>query len=510
MRRCIALLTIVVVSAGGQTVVNQGAAARFLQQATWGPTPDSIAHVQAVGFEKFIEEQLAATPSKIPDVPANAKGQEPLGPMQQQFFVNAVDGNDQLRQRVAFALGEIWVVSGVKLHDASEMVPYLRLLHQDAFANYRQIINDVTLSPGMGHYLDMVNNDKPNSAKGTSANENYARELLQLFTIGLVELNSDGTAKLDVNGNSISTYDQETIEELARVFTGWTYAPKPGAAVKVHNPANWDAPMVAVEKNHDTLPKVLFNTANLPAGQTAETDLNQALDTIFSHDNVGPFVCRQLIQHLVESAPSPQYVERVAGVFADNGRGTRGDMAAVVKAILLDPEARSGDTFMSDTTLGHLQEPVLFINGLLRALQAKAAVPNALPQAGATMGQNVYLPDTVFNYFPPGYTIPGTNMNAPEFGILSPATEITRANFVNALLYRKIAGVTVDLSPWASLAGDPDRLLDAISNALYEGKMPANVRNAILPAVQAATTNLAKAQTAWYLAATCDQYQVQQ
>ena len=466
--------------------------------------------MQTVGFEKYIEEQFAVPPSTIPDVPPNAKGRAPLAPMQQQFFLNAVHGNDQLRQRVAFALGQIWVVSGVKLRDAAQMVPYLRLLHRDAFANYRRIMYDVTLSPGMGHYLDMVNNDKPNPAKGTGANENYARELMQLFTIGLEQLNSDGTPKLDVNGKTIPTYDQETIEEFARAFTGWTYAPKPGTAQRPHNPPNWDAFMVAVERNHDTDPKVLLNGVTLPAGQTAEKDLNDALDIIFGHENVGPFVCRQLIQHLVESAPSPQYVQRVAQVFADNGKGVRGDMRSVVKAILLDPEARSGDDFVSETAAGHLQEPVLFMNGLLRALQANVTVPNALPSAGAGMGQNVYLPDTVFNYFPPGYMIQGTDLNAPEFGILSPSTAMTRADFVNALLYRKVGGVTVDLKPWAALAGDPDQLLNTVGDALYEGRMPVKVREAILPAVQAASTNLAKAQAALYLAATCNQYQVQQ
>ena len=431
--------------------------------------------------------------------------------MQQMFLFNAVNGPDQLRQRVAWALGQIWVVSGLKLNDASQMLPYWRLLQQDAFASYRQIMSDITLSPAMGHYLDMVNNDKPNPAKGTGANENYARELMQLFTIGLDQLNPDGTYKLDSAGQRIPTYSQETIEGFARAFTGWTYAPMPGATPRAHNPANFTAPMVAYDANHDTGEKVLLNGTKIAAGGSAQADLDAALDNIFQHPNVGPFVSRQLIQHLVTSSPSPEYVRRVAAVFANNGFGQRGDMAAVVKAILTDPETRQGDGGSGTAVAQHLREPVLFITAVLRALQSTVTTTNGLPGQASNMGQNPFYPPTVFNYFPPDYEIGGTNLNAPEFGIYSPATAMRRLDFLNSLIFnRNVSGVTTDLTSWVQLAANPQKLLDAVNMTCYGGAMPVAVRTSILSAVTSAATATAKAQTALYLAAAANVFSVQQ
>lgn len=491
-------------------VVTRPAASRFLDQSTWGPTPDSVAHVMTVGFAPFIDEQVNALQSQIPDVPLDGNGRAPLAPMQQRFFFNAATGIDQLRQRVAFALSQIWVVSGLKLNDATQMVPYLRLLQADAFENYRKIMYDVTLSPAMGRYLDMVNNDKPDPAKGTGANENYARELLQLFTIGLSELNQDGTLKLGTSAKPIPTYNQDQIEGFARAFTGWTYAPKPGVAGRNHNPAYFAAPMIATESLHDTTSKPLLNGVTLPRGQTAVRDLNDALDNIFNHPNVGPFIGRQLIQHLVMSNPSPAYVERISRVFANNGQNVRGDMRAVIKAILLDPEARGGDNLDIASGEGHLREPVLFMNGVLRAVAATVGTQNSLPQSGSNMGQNVYLPASVFNYFPPDYKIEGSTINAPEFAILSPATAMTRVDFLNTMiLNQRLNGVTIDFGPWAQLAPYPQVLMETLGAAFFRGQMPADVRNKILAAVGAATTNTAKAQTALYLAASSALYQVE-
>jgi uncharacterized protein (DUF1800 family) len=488
-------------------MVSYGAAYRFLEQASWGPDADSIAHVQQVGFSKYIEEQFDAVPSTISTVTPDANGRAALAPMQQEFFANAVGGGDQLRQRLAFALSQIWVVSGVKLTDASQTVPYLRLLSRDAFGNYRTLMYDVTLSPAMGRYLDMVNNDKPNAARGTSANENYARELMQLFTIGLNQLNQDGTLVVNSDGKPIPTYDQETVEEFSILFTGWTYAPQPGTVAKSHNPAYYDEPMVAWAANHDTSPKTLLNGFTIPGGQTAEKDLNDGLDNIFAYQNVAPFLARQLIQHLVTSSPTPSYVERVAGAF-DHSDGGRGDMKAVIKAVLLDPEARAGDSGDVANGAGHLREPAVYINGLLRAVGAAVTPANGLPSITSNMGQNVYLPQTVFNYFPPDYEIEGTDLNAPEFGILSPATAMTRADFVNSLVYKKITGVTVNLTPWAQLAATPAQLLDRVNTVLFAGGMPADVRQSIQRAVSAQTSNTTKAQAALYLAATSGLYQV--
>lgn len=491
------------------------AAARFLEQASWGPTSTTVAHVQDVGFEAYIEEQFSTSPSTFTVPAPDANGNIPYGPLQEQFFFNAINGNDQLRQRVVLALNHIWVISGVKITDPTAMVNYLQVLQKDAFANYYDVMYDITLSPGMGHYLDMVNNDKPNLNLGQSANENYAREFMQLFTIGLNELDLGGSIIADGSGNPIPTYTQDTVEGFARAYTGWTYAPAPGAVSHTHNPANWTQPMVAWDTNHDTASKTLLNGTTLPPNQTAVADLQGALQNIFNHPNVGPFVCRQLIQHLVTSNPSPLYVARVAGVFNGDTGSPRGDLKAVIKAILLDPEARMGDNTVPPAGEGHLREPVLFISTLLRTMNATVDPTNGLPSWSNTLGQNIYFPPSVFNYFSPSYRISGTSINAPEFQLLSTSTAMLRADFINSLIYGKIPGVTVDLTPIiqeslnASSSLDSTKLLQVLSTTLMDGQMTADMEAAIKPAVDAATTAQAKAQAAAYLIASSWQYQVE-
>src|SRR5665213_1513679 len=358
--------------------VAHNVAARFLDQAAFGPDAASIAQVQAVGLQTYLNEQFAAPISPYPDPGATGFG---LGQVQARFFVNAVHGQDQLRQRVAFALSQIFVASAVEENTPTQLVPYLRLLKNDAFVNFRQLMEDVTLSPTMGEYLDMRNNDKANPTSDTRANENYARELMQLFTIGLSQLNQDGSLQVDASGNPIPTYDQTTIQNFAKVYTGWTYPTKPGATLRKHNPAYFVGPMVAFESNHDTTSKTLLNGFVVAAGGTAESDLKAALDNIFNHQNVAPFISQQLIQHLVSSNPSPAYVGRIAAVFSDNGNGVRGDLQAVVKAILLDPEARAGDegpSLSPPDTSGHLREPVFAAASILRGLGATVNDTNNL------------------------------------------------------------------------------------------------------------------------------------
>lgn len=482
-------------------LVSFEAASRFLEQASWGPDPASIVEVQRVGMSAYLDEQFNTPPSTITDVPA---GTTAVRPLQQGFFVNARYGQDQLRQRVAFALSEIWVVSVVKINTGQALAPYLRLLPNDAFSNYLTIMTDVTLSPAMGHYLDMVNNDKPTATQ--SANENYARELMQLFTLGLVTLNQDGTP----TPGAPDPYTQTNVTNFARVFTGWTYPAEPGATLQKHNPQYWDGPMAAFESNHDTGSKTLLNGVVLPAGQTAEKDLSDAMSNIFNHPNVGPFVTKQLIQHLVASNPSSAYVGRVAAVFNNNGQGVRGDMKAVIKAILLDSEARAGDTGAEPVTGGHLREPVLFINALMRALGATVTTSNTLVDRATTLGQTVYQAPSVFNYFSPGYRVPG-GLLGPEFQILSPSTAMSSADFVNTVAFGSLGGGTViKLTPYVTLAVKPQSLIDALNSALLGGRMPQDMQHTILVAMGAATTNLAKAQTALYLAAFSRQYQVEQ
>ena len=245
----------------GQSVTF-AAATRFLEQSTFGPTPTAVTQLQVTGFTPFLTDQFSSNVSTYADPGATDITNNNLVPTQRTLFTNALTNPDQLRQRVALALSEIWVVSGNTI-PVQGMTPYLRLLLQDAFANYRTIMGDITLSPAMGRYLDMVNNDKPNTTLGTHANENYARELMQLFTLGVYQLNEDGSMKDDSSGNPITAYDQNTVQAMARVFTGWTYAPIPPAATLTHDPPNYASPMVAGKQSR------YGSKTLLPPGATA-------------------------------------------------------------------------------------------------------------------------------------------------------------------------------------------------------------------------------------------------
>jgi len=482
---------------------SERAAVRFLQQSTFGPTPDLVRRVQELGFEGFLEAQFALPPSTYPDPVPDSSGKTHWLPTQQHFFVNAVSGQDQVRQRMAWALLQIWVVSGVKLNRPERMLPYVRMMESDAFEHFRTLMEDVTLSPAMGHYLDMVNNNKPTSGKG--ANENYSREILQLFTIGLAQLNPDGSTRVGSDGQPVATYDQEVIEELARVFTGWTYAPLPAATSKWTNPPNWDARMVAFEAHHDQLPKTLFNGIVLAGGQSAKTDLDQALDAVYHHPNVAPFICRNLIQHFVTGEPSAQYVSDITTTFL----ASDGNLKQVLRAILLHPEARSGDDSPAPTTFdGQLREPALFITGLVRALGATVDENNGLAGWSNTLSQNIFFPPTVFNYYAPSYAIPKTTLNAPEFQIESGSLAMARADFVNRLVYGKITGVTVNLDPFVTLAVLPSALLNRVGALFLHGSMNTQMRDVLTTAMQAQPTAKGAAQTALYLVGSSQQYQV--
>jgi uncharacterized protein (DUF1800 family) len=490
---------------------------RFLEQSTFGPDPSLVTQVQSSGLQAFLTAQYGLPVSPYPDPAAGEKG---LGAVQQRFFVQILFAPDQLRQRVAFALSQIFVVGGDKVNDSTGYTNYLRLLDTDGFSNYRQIMNDVTLSPAMGHWLDMVNNDKPNTSKGDHANENYARELMQLFTIGTAQLNPDGSAQLDSSGNPIPTYTQDTVEAFARAYTGWTYPLTPGSTQQKHNPPYWTGPMVAVDSNHDTDPKQLLQYPNvnngglLPGGQSSAQDLKGALDNIFNHPNVGPFVSRELIQHLVTSNPSPAYIQRVSNIFADNGSSVRGDMKSVITAILLDPEARRGDDPATAVpTDGHLQEPILFMAGLLRAFDATSDGTNLAGQ-GSGMGQNALFAASVFNFFSPNYVIPGTTQFGPEFQILTTATSLNRVNWANNFVFGSLgSGTVVNFSSYATQAANPGALVDTLNALLMHGSMSADMKTSILTAMQTvpagANQALRQAQTAIYLIGSSSQYQVQ-
>jgi uncharacterized protein (DUF1800 family) len=497
--------------------VSPAAARRFLEQAAFGPTPTDAATVQNLGFQQWIANQFAMPQVSNYNVITGDQGGMPT-----HFLTNAVNNPDQLRQRTAFALSQIFVTSLEKLIWNGNMVSYQNTLLNDSFSNYRQIMEDVTLSPAMGQYLDMGNNAKADPTTGAVANENYARELMQLFTIGTVMLNQDGSPQTDSSGIPIPTYSQFTVTEFARVYTGWTYAPPAG------QPIEWDAyysagNMVPYPAEHDSGSKQLLNGAVNPAGLTPQQDLDAALDNIFNHPNVGPFVGRMLIQHLVKSNPSHAYISRVAAAFNNDGTGVRGNMQVVLAAILLDPEARANDQSGEDQpTDGHLQEPALFMAGMVRAFGGQMNDQNYYATELANMGQDVFQSPSVFNYYAPDYGVPGATaasgaaLMGGEFQVYSPNNAIIRANEVSNLFANWGSsvetygpGTTVDITPFLPLASNPTTLVNALNLTLTHGTMPAAMKSAIVTAVTANTSgNLRQVQQACYLILTSNYYNV--
>ncbi len=492
--------------------VSSAAARRVLEEAAFGPTPSDAANVQTLGFQGWLTQQF-----NLPQVSNYNTITSSQGGMPVHFLTNAVSNSDQLRQRVAFALSQIFVTSLQKLIWNSNMVLFQNMLLADAFTNYRQIMGDVTLSPAMGQYLDMANNAMGNASQGTLANENYARELMQLFTIGTQMLNQDGSILFDSNNLAIPTYLQPTITEFARVYPGWTYAPAAGQPVEWTANINSHGPMVPYASEHDSGSKQLLNGYVSPAGATPQQDLNNALDNVFNHPNVGPFVGKMLIQHLVKSNPSPAYISRVAAAFNNNGQGVRGDMMATISAILLDPEARANDAGGNDQISdGHLQEPALFIAGVVRAFGGQMTDQNYYPWDLVNLGQDLFDASSVFNYYSPTYGVPGTTLLGPEFEIHTPNNAIWRANVVRTLFSQWSSpletygtGTTVDLTAFVQLAATPATLVDALDLTLTHGTMPAAMKATIVSAVTADTSPLLqKVENACYLILTSSYYNV--
>jgi hypothetical protein len=475
-----------------------------------------------VGYSRFLDEQFAAPMSSYQDfplVPSNRpadcvdlcqRDYYTLYPLQTRFYTNALYGNDQLRQRVAFALHQIIVVSGTDITQPGRLAPYLKILDRNAFGNYRQLLNEITLNPAMGNYLDMAGNNR------TNPNENYAREVLQLFSIGLNQLNEDGTPVIGADGQPVPVYDQSVINAFARLFTGWNFATAPATGV-----ANYFDPMVATQSRHDVLEKILLGGTRLSPNQTAARDLADGLDNIFMHPNVGPFVSKQLIQHLVTSNPSPAYVRRIAQVFANNGAGVRGDLAAVVRAILMDEEAYANPS-PPDFSKGHLKHPILMVTNLLRSLGVRSADGSGLsdgylnPQ-NRNMGMDLFVPPSVFSYFSPSGGVPGANLRGPEFGLLNTSTSIRRANFVNTMVFSRVGvgvnsptGTSLDFFPLLPSANTPKDLVLKLNTLMMSGRMSSTMFDGVMKAVNAvpSSNSLRRVQTAVYLIATSAQYQV--
>ena len=397
-------------------------AARLASQATFGSNDATVAAiVNSTYASVWIDQQLATAPTGYPVLAAVNSNNSigcPTGsvatcyrdnytvfPVQHVFLANAIAGQDQLRQRVAFALSQIFVVSALEVGPAYAMREYQQTLLNDSFGNFRTLMQDVTLSPAMGLYLNMVNNAKGNVSRNTHPNENYGRELMQLFTVGPNLLNQDGSTMTDSAGAPIPTYTQTQVEGYAAAFTGWTYPPMAGATSKFGNPQYFIGPMVAFDSQHDTTAKTLLNNLQTATGQTSVQDLATALDSIFNHPNLPPFISKQMIQFLTTSNPSPAYVARVAAVFTNDGTGVRGNMAAVVKAILLDSEAR-GDT-ASSANFGKLMEPAEYAVSMMRMINGTSDGV-ALINPIASESQSLFTAPSVFNYYPPSYPIPLT------------------------------------------------------------------------------------------------------
>ena len=494
-------------------------AARILDQTSFGPTAAGIQNVETFGINAYLNQQfaqpttqLAAIPlSPLPAVCLTANNARVCA--ESEWWQAAVTGNDQLRQRVAFALSEMFVVSTQSVSGAA-IPQFHNALANDAFGNFYTIMTDVALTPAMGGYLNMLNSAKP--ATGQIANENFARENMQLFTLGLYQLNQDGTQQLDGSGNPIPSYTQAQVQAFAKAYTGWTYASATGGtpAKFPNSTANYAYPMAAVETSHDTTAKTLLNGTVLSAGGTAEADLAGALTNIFNDSNVGPFVCTQLIQHLVTSTPSPAYVSRVAAVFANDGNGVRGNMQAVITAIITDEEARAGDT-NSSYDGGHLREPVLFITAMMRGLGFNNTDVNGsyftLSNYSSPLNEEPYFANSVFNFFPPNYVIPGTTINAPEFDIENTATAVLRLSLADSIVNNKISGFSVDLSNTSALgtmAATPATLVSYLNTLLMHSQMPANMSTTIINTITPLTSNAQRVRIAVFLIVTSSQYKV--
>ena len=491
-------------------VMSAAAAVRFLEQSTFGPTPALTNQLQQTGFDTLLKGQFSAPPSTYP---APAVGDTDLSKVQRAFFKNAVNDSDQLRQRMAFALNELWVIGSNKVNDPVGYSNYMQALTTDGLKNYYNVMKDITLTPAMGHWLDMVNNDKPGT--GHHANENYARELMQLFTLGLEQLNPDGTSVVDGSGVPIPTYTQDDVMALGRSFTGWTYPTQPGQTLMKHNEEFYGGPLVAFESNHDGGAKT-FLGQSVAAGQSAGQELDNVLTIIFNHPNLSPFVAKQLIEKLVTSNPSPGYVQRVAqafssGKFNSYGSGQRGDMQAVAAAILLDPEARRGDSSSTAAAIdGKLREPIVMEVAVARAFNA-ATDGSGFTNSAQSMSQGLFNSPSVFNFFPPSRLIPQTTTNGPEFAIFNTNTSLARVNFINSVVYNQLSSNTkLDFSPVMN-AGTPDQMLAWLDTQLLHGTMSDSMKQSILTAVNAngATDTNNQAKTAIYLVLSSSQYQVQ-
>ncbi len=507
------------------------AAARLLLQASFGPSTGSLADVLAVGLTNWVDQQLALPPTFHRPLWTNVVLQYTNVYDVHKLLIwweHALHAQDQLRQRMAYALSQILVISdgnSTLEGDAESMLSYYDMLVEHALGNYGDLLLGVTLHPAMGIYLSHLGNQKPDPATGRFPDENYAREIMQLFSIGLWELNPDGTRKT-TNSAPIATYGNDDISALARVFTGLSY----GGG----NTNNWweffwpsvydlTIPMKMWGTYHDTDAKTLLRGLVLASNQPPMQDVQMAVSNLFQHPNTGPFLCRRLIQQLVTSNPSTGYLARCAAVFADNGAGVRGDLAAVARAILLDPEARDPAVAAGDT-FGKQREPYMRLVNLARAFEARAT--NGYYEmwyVDEMTGMQPMSSPSVFNFFQPDYSPNGSIKNAglvaPEFQITTAVTGINNPNHVRTCVEQAMnrwpAGQPSDVKLYfnqeLALASDPDALLHRLDRLLTGGRLRPEQHQIVREAVQkvsvADPTN--RVRMAVYLIATSPEFCIQ-
>lgn len=479
-------------------------AARLLTQATFGARSQAdIDTLRAEGAEHWLWRQFNAPVAEHVSYLDQRRGTDlDTGKRRdaseemsyeaiwrQWLFDDAGTDHGQLRARVAFALSEIFVISNI----APDIKPYamsswMDMLNRHAFGNFRSLLEAVTLHPAMGYYLNMLESEKANEETGSHPNENYAREVLQLFSIGLVRLNADGSVVKD-NGVAVPTYTEEVVKGFARAFSGWSFGGQLGGdelfeGSDYNDDKNWVTPMRAYAAFHEPGPKTLLDGRVLPAGQTPEQDMAQALDCIFQHPNVGPFICRQLIQRLVTSTPRAAYLSEVVAVFNNNGKGVRGDLKAVIKAILLHSEART-DAAAAQKDFGKLREPLVRFAALMRAFNVKPldtlGTSNfwALFGGENPLGQHPLLSPSVFNFFAPTTRYPAqlrqvadnlpADFYCPEAQITTETNAVGTFNVFRDLIdnWSDPFGVACDLAPWRALGDRPDALIDRMNVLLF-------------------------------------------
>ncbi len=475
--------------------------ARFLSQASFGPVDASeIDQVRTTGYDQWLSHQFAlAAPSHLAYVtqqsPRETDGKPRDEMSYEAIWQQWLYSEAQLRSRVAFALSQIFVISNVAPDlNAQGMSSYLDMINAHAFDNYRNLLEQVTLHPAMGYYLNMIESEKEDPAKGTHPNENYPREVLQLFSIGLVKLNPDGSVMKDANGVAIPTYDQKVVEGFAKAFSGWSFGGRDTSKNdQFHNGEEaWTTPMQAWAGKHSTSAKTLLDGRVLSPGQTPQQDMTAALDSIFLHPNVPPFISRRLIQRLVTSNPSPEYIGRVAAVFTNNGSGVRGDLKSLVRAILLDPEARATPA----GNFGKQREPVIRLANMLRVMNAKSKSGHTdihyLDSADNALGQSPLLSPSVFNFFSPDFKNPGpiaaAGLYSPEFQITTETTVVGTLNFFSRLIKDGGYGsgenrVELDFAKFDAIAADAGTLIDHFNALFMNGSMLPATRTSFLRAI---------------------------